>query len=642
MLRFFFLVLLLARIVVPALADNAVVREPETLPRLTAGVAPATFAEMWGDFDARAEPLETETLHQWDEDGVRLRIVRFRIGVFKGQTARLAAVVGVPVSSIESGEKIPGLVQIHGGGQFADYRACLANAKRGYVTVSIAWAGRISAPQYRVSESEVKLFWDNKTDDPRYRLTTDWGAVDGYHAPCRNPANNFLSTGPAAWTIDDIESPRNSPWFLCAIAARRALTFLEQQPQVDADRLGVYGHSMGGKLTVMTSADDRVKAAAPSCGGISDRDNASELFRKTIGDDVSLKQITCPIIFLSPSNDFHGRIGDLPRAVGEVQSDDWRVTCSPHRSHQDSAEYEVASLLWFDQHLKGSFEFPETPLTDVQLIGKDASPKITVTADTNRDPLSVDVFYTQHGKDTELSSDRDNTVNRFWRYAKATHSNGKWIATLPLGTVDKPLWVYANVTYALDQPVSGAGYYYGIYNAKSFNVSSLLDKVSPQDLKAASVKPTLRPESMIESFDEDWQKEWFSNKPETWPRMTHKLYDDQFKAPSDDARLAIEVRCEQPNQLVVMIDDHAAVVDLAASSPQQPDQWQQVTLSLADFRNHAGESLSSWTGARELKLSDAERLHPAKRGSAPSRIVGQNWRGNEPKFRSLRWYKNTN
>ena len=35
----------------------------------------------------------------------------------------------------------------------------------------------------------------------------------------------------------------------------------------------------GRKLTVMTAPDPRVKAAAPSCGGISDRDNRSPLFR---------------------------------------------------------------------------------------------------------------------------------------------------------------------------------------------------------------------------------------------------------------------------------------------------------------------------------------------------------------------------
>ena len=169
-------------------------------------------------------------------------------------------------------------------------------------------------PATGVTPAEVKLFWDGKTDDPNYKLTTDWGAVDGYHAPSRNPGNVFPSAKPGTWTLDPVESPRNSGWFLCALAARRALTFLEHQPEVDPDKLGVYGHSMGGKLTVMTAVDPRVKAAAPSCGGISDRYNKSPLFRKTIGDDVSLKEISCPIIFLSPSNDFHGRIGDLPEA----------------------------------------------------------------------------------------------------------------------------------------------------------------------------------------------------------------------------------------------------------------------------------------------------------------------------------------
>ncbi|TWU58586.1 Alpha/beta hydrolase family protein [Rubripirellula tenax] len=632
MRRFIPMVILLAMLVGPPTTGVSPGNEPATLTGLASGIAPRNFAEMWDDFDPRAEPLETETLHEWEEDGVLLRVVRFRIGVFKGQPAKLAAIFGIPKSAVDSGEKIPGLVQIHGGGQFADHRACLMNAKRGYATVSIAWAGRISAPQYRVSEPEVKLFWDNKTNDPRYRQTTDWGAVDGYHAPCRNPKNNFLSVAPAAWTIDDVESPCNCPWFLCAIAARRALTFLEQQPVVDAEKLGVYGHSMGGKLTVMASVDARVKAAAPSCGGISDRDNDSQLYRTTISDDVNLRHIKCPIIFLSPSNDFHGRIGDLPRAVEEIQSKDWRVTCSPHHNHQDSAEYEVASLLWFDQHLKGNFEFPSTPETSVDLSEKNGTPTITVTPDAAREPLSVDVFYTQHGQDTETSSDRDSVVNRFWRCAKSTRKDKAWTAKLPLGTVDKPLWVFANVTYALDEPVTGAGYYYRIYETVTFNVSSLLEQVSPQTLQSAGIKPTLRPESMIESFGKDWNKEWFSHRPETWPQSTHKLHDEQFQAPSSNARLAIEVHCDQPNELVVKIDDHAVAVDVT-----KPDQWQQVMVSRSDLRNHAGESLPDWTGMGKLKLSDTERLQPTKPASGPPKIVGKNWQGNDPQFRNLRW-----
>ena len=331
----------------------------ETLPPIKNNQAPKNLAEMWKGFDPQAEPLETETIKEWEEQGVVLRIVRFRIGVFKGKQAKLAAIYGFPKNAKEKKLKLPALVQIHGGGQYANHQECLANAKRGYASVAIAWAGRISAPGYTVNPQGVRLFWDGQQKHPNFRITTDWGAVDGYHAPSRNSQNNFAGLQPNEHTLDGIPSPRNSGWFLCALAARRALTFLEQQPEVDRERLGVYGHSMGGKLTVMTAIDSRVKAAVPSCGGISNRQAANQLFRNTLGDHQSLKRISCPILFLSPSNDFHGRIGDLPTAINEIKSKQWRVSCSPHHNHQDTPEFEAATLLWFDQHLKKLSAFPK-------------------------------------------------------------------------------------------------------------------------------------------------------------------------------------------------------------------------------------------------------------------------------------------
>ena len=490
--------------------------EPETLPPLVDGVAPQDFQQMWAGFDPRAEPLEIEVLKEWEEDNVVLRIVRFRVGIFKGTKAKLAAVYGFPADAADGGGKLPGLVQIHGGGQYADHKACLTNAKRGYATVSIAWAGRISSPEYRVSPPEVKLFWEGKTEDPRYRLTTDWGAVDGYHAPGRNAGNQFPSAKPAAWTLDAVESPRNSGWFLCAVAARRALTFLERQPEVDPERLGVYGHSMGGKLTVMTAFDERVKAAAPSCGGVSDRDNNSPLFCATLGDDVSLKQTSCPIVFLNPANDFHGRVGDLPDAIREINSTEWRVTCSPHHNHQDTPAYEVATLLWFDQHLQKSFKLPDTPQTTLTLDSPDGIPVFTVTPDSTKPVLAVDVFYTLQGKANERPQDIEDVKHRFWHHAATAKSGGVWTASLPLSRTDKLLWVYANVRYPLDEPVSGAGYYYGLYTANSFNLSSLLQVATADELNAAGVRATLEPSRLIEDFEGDWEQEWFTYRPGEW------------------------------------------------------------------------------------------------------------------------------
>ena len=595
----------------------------ETLPPITNGNPPQNRSEVWAGFDPRSEPLETEILHEWEEDGVVLQVLRYRIGVFKGQKAMMAAVYGYP----KGAKDLPGLVQIHGGGQYADYRAPLTNAKRGYATLSISWAGRINAPDYTVTPKEVKLFWDNKNNDPAYRVTTDWGALDGYHAPSRYDGAAFNGIQPADWTIDSIESPRNNPWFLSALGARRALTFLEQQPEVNPEKLGVYGHSMGGKLTVLTAgSDDRVKAAAPSCGGVSGRFDDNSLLRETLGDGAYLPNITVPIIFLSPSNDFHGRIHDLQTALKEIRSDEWRVTCSPHHNHQDNAAYEVATQLWFDEHLKDSFRWPKTPETTLALQTPNSIPALSVHPDLSSPVVSVEIYYTQ---DASPHKDHYGVIKRCWNYAHAEKKGDVWSAELPLSSDTRPLWVYANVKYDLEKSVRGAGYYYKIYSADQFNVSSPMHMVSTEALKQAEVFPTRQATLDIESFDEDWEKEWFTYKPEQWGIRTHKVNDPLLTAP-EIAQISLEVSAEQENMLVIGMDSHASEVPL-----QGGNVWQRILLSPSDFKDARGDQLQGFHGVQELRLIDQETLR-ARRPDA-TRRVGVQWKGAAPSFRNIKW-----
>ena len=592
---------------------------------LNAEKVPTSYDELWADIDPQAEPLDVEVLQEWEEDGVVLKVLRYRIGVFKGQTSVMAGVYGYP----KGGEHLPGLVNIHGGGQYADYRSVLTNAKRGYATITISWAGRIAAPKYRVSPNEVKLFWEGKTEDPAYKLTTDWGALDGYHAPSRNGKDAFVSIPTAPWTFDSVPSPRNNSWFLATLGARRALTFLEQQPEVDGSKLGVYGHSMGGKLTVLTTAaDSRVKAAAPSCGGISDRRNENPLHRTTVGDATSLKRISVPTIFLSPSNDFHGSIDDLILAIDELKTDEWRVTCSPHTSHQDLPENEVATLLWFDQHLKGTFACPETPKTTVVLKTDSGVPAVTVTPDTRREIERVDVFYTQQGIKGGDRTIRNNRVSRFWHHAAPSQHDDQWKVDLPLFSTDQPLWVYANVLYKLDEPVTGAGYYYESYTTDSFNLSSLLEIIAPETLQAAGVQATMTATPLIESFEGEWENEWFTYKPADWARKTHKVYHPRWAAP-EGAELEVEVRADEVNTLVLGMDGYAAEVEISGGG-----KWNRIQLSSAAFQDAEGTPMPGWGECMEFRYGASETL---KTRNAPGRQLGGAWNGMPPEFRNLRW-----
>ena len=87
----------------------------DTLPLIENGIAPSTVEETWAGFDPRKEPLDVEVLKEWEEDGVIVKVIRFRVGIFKGKKAMLAAVYGYP----KGANNLPGLVQIHGGGQSA-------------------------------------------------------------------------------------------------------------------------------------------------------------------------------------------------------------------------------------------------------------------------------------------------------------------------------------------------------------------------------------------------------------------------------------------------------------------------------------------------------------------------------------------
>ena len=343
----------------------------DTLPPLVDQPAPSTVEETWAGFDPRKEPLDVEILKEWEEDDVIVKVIRYRVGVFKGQKAMMAAVYGYP----KGGENLPALVQIHGGGQSAQSSFVVKDAKNGYATISIAWAGRINSTHYMVTNKEKEMFWTGDTEDPDYRITTDWGAVDGYHHHCRFPGNNFVQNPPSDSTIDPVNSPRNSGWFLCTMGARRAITFLEKQPQVDASRIGVYGMSMGGKLTVLTAgADSRIKAAAPACGGITDLSTRGRRTLPGVADDEYLKRITCPTIIMSPSCDFHSHIEDIPAAVDAIQNPEWRVVTSPNRNHGDRSEYSVGTLLWFNQILKNGERMANTPDLDVNLTTGDGIP----------------------------------------------------------------------------------------------------------------------------------------------------------------------------------------------------------------------------------------------------------------------------
>jgi hypothetical protein len=598
----------------------------DTLPPLRDGKAPQNLDELWGGYDPRQEPLETEVCKEWEQDGLVCRVVRYRIGVFKGAKSVMAAVYGFP----KGGSGLPGLVQVHGGGQSASLDAVVADAKRGYACISVNWGG-----------NPLRL-GDVKYDGPN----TDWGALDATHPPQRNSRNHFAGPlAPDDYTLDAVESPRNSNWFLVLIGVRRAITFLERQPEVDASRIGVHGHSMGGKLTTdVAGIDRRIKAAVPSCGGSGDvlesqtdlpgcvKKSPPPLELACIADNPCLARITCPMLYCGPTNDFNGHLDNMYYTWRNLPAEKVRFSITPHMNHRHSPEFEISRLLWFEQHLKGALVMPRTPGIDVHLKTADGVPAVTVTPDASRPIRRVDVYYAV-----------DPHVNtRFWRDAMATRQGDTWSAACPVMGVDQPLFVLANVLYELPEP------YRATAKTDAFGISSRMVGLRPDQLQVAGVKATDQPSLMIDDFARGFH-DWYTlswDHPLLWQLMTRKMKDPKWRGP-DGARLLLDVRSTRDNTLVFRFQYNdwgafasgPAAAFVAEKKLKASDDWQTVSVSLnellpaADKKGKVAPPPAAWQGITEFGLSPSGT---AVRDGKEVKLGGEPWKGPR-EFRNLRW-----
>ncbi len=585
-----------------------------------APTVPRNVTELWADFDPRAEPLEVEVAAEWADDAGVYQVLRYTIGTFKGAKARMAAFYGRP----KAGGKVPGLLHMHGGGQRAFLGPVEYYVGRGYGCISVNWGGRPMDEQHPE--------WPN----------TDWGAVD----PTQSNVPGYASLKPTPKSLVSFPSPKNNNWYLLTLACRRALTFLERRPEVDGDRLGIFGHSMGGNLTFYVAGTDaRVKAAAPSVGGVGFRthdvpgipgtarkidgsDTATALFRKTITSEAYAPHVACPILFLGATNDFNSRMESVYRCYGLLRHRNQRFTLAPHLNHRFLDENEVCRPLWLDAHLKGGFTFPKTPAAELVLNRPDGVPHVRVKPDRAMRVGAVNIYY---------AIDPD-ALARFWRDAGAQREGDAWLGTCPILDLDRPLVAFANVHYELDRPETLSRN----RRVERFCLSSKLLTATSEMLRKAGVKATDRRSLVIDDFERGFH-DWYvlaRGNPHHWQFWTRKVTDPKWRGPKG-ARLALEVKSARENRLVAIVrenewrryrgrrKEYLAQVNLKAS-----DDWQEIRLQAADFKNAKDAApLAAWDEIDQLGLRAYADI--VQRGKKVH--LGGKWAGPMPQFRIVRW-----
>ena len=602
---------------------------------ISAAEIPQNVTELWSGFSDidKTTPIAAEILKEWEQDGVVCRIVRYQVGIFKDTPSKVAAFYAFP----KGRTRLPALLSIHGGGQSAGLENVVSDAKRGYASVSINWGGN------RLNFGRTKMTWDGPQ--------TDWGKLDATHPPQRNKINHFIggALAPDAFTLDSVESPRNSNWYLVLMAARRAITFLEKQPEVDPARIGVYGHSMGGKLTTdLAGIDKRVKAAVPSCGGSGDilttqtelsgcsKTNPKPMELACVSDNAYIPLITCPILWLSPTNDFHGNIDNMAWNWRLLPDNRVRFSISPHLNHRHTDEHALTQHLWFEEHLKGAFKMPQTPQIVLDLKSADGVPIISVIPDSTLPVKRVDIYW----------SIDPHTLTRFWRDAKAVRVGQQWQASCPMMSLDQPVFAFANVIYDTPLHYRRVAQPQGQDNSDTFAISSRVVSVSSRQLQDAGVKVTDAKERLIDDGGRGWH-DWYQinwGHPPLWTATTRKIRDAKWRGP-DGARLVFDIQTETDNTLVLKFNCNAwgavepgkpAIDYTAVKELKGTRGWQAVTVGLNELVATDPKvtlPLANWQSVTEFSISPSgETVRDGKKQS----VAGKAWRGPR-EFRHLRW-----
>jgi hypothetical protein len=404
------------------------------------------------------------------------------------------------------------------------------------------------------------------------------------------------------------------------LAARRALTLLAQKPEVDPERLGIFGISMGGTLCwLVAGADARVKTAVPiyGCGYNFDLRKAVyglapspdlQIWQEALSPEAHAPWIRCPVFFLSASNDHHGWMDDSADALGAVRAPT-RKAFTPRYIHHIEPDQGADLQPWMDWQLKGGQPFPESPALELGL-----DPGGILQASARPQPAEavarVIVYYALGMK---------IPPSRFWRRADAAGGEGGvWTAALPVMSVWDRASVFANVFYR-----------------SGLCLSTRISKTLPGQLGRA--RATLAPSRAIEPGGPD--DGWFFGPAYTDPNIdrpllsaqviegrrcvgvspalfgekiaftiaSHIFGDPQFQGPAG-AALAFDCRGGfETNGLTLSFWEgewmpggleYKAKVSLGDGTG-----WKTVQVPLSKFVNDKGASPASWAKVDRIQIS---------------------------------------
>ena len=341
---------------------------------------------------AMLAPPAARTAEGFASDG--LRAVFYEGVPWKGKPTEVFAWIGLPEHP--PGEKVPGIVLVHGGGGTAFDSWVKLWTSRGYAAIAMDTCGTVPRGSYGKWERHER-------------------------------------GGPPGPDFADGLAPAEDQWpYHAAADVLLAHSLLRSLPEVDPGRIGLTGISWGGFLTCLVAGlDDRFRFAAPvyGCGflgenscwttELADRGEAGRRWLALWDPSHYLPAARMPMLWVTGTNDFAFPLDSLQksyRIAGGPSTLAVRLRM-PH-GHGPAGEGPDEIRAFADSILRGGPALPRVG----PLERRDGRAEATYRSDV---PIArAELLYTR---------DAGQWTDRPWEVAEARVAPGSVSATLPPG-----------------------------------------------------------------------------------------------------------------------------------------------------------------------------------------------------------------
>ncbi|MBV8072432.1 MAG: alpha/beta fold hydrolase [Acidobacteriaceae bacterium] len=345
---------------------------------------------------------------QWLNKEGPVRSLYFEGEPFRGNPTLVFAYFALPE---HHPGRVPAMVLVHGGAGRAFPQWASMWAQRGYAAISMDLSG-------------------NGPDGKRMR--------DG--GPSETDQVIFFDS-----------MPTQDAWVYHAVAdIVRAISFLEQQPEVDPNRIGITGISWGGFLTaIVAGLDPRLKVAIPiyGCGFIYENsvwktifENISPAMRQSWIENFDpsryLPGAHLPMLWITGTNDFAYPLNIFQKSYRLAPGPHYLrvMPRMPHGHSEGWAPLEICIMA--DQVLKGA-----TPLIRIEKEERiENQARVTFSSALAINAASL-----------EYTLDGTNWIDRAWDSLPLVVRGNQVTALLPAG---RPLTYFINLTDARGAVVS--------------------------------------------------------------------------------------------------------------------------------------------------------------------------------------------